>query len=179
MVVDRVIFVLDLSLSLSGQPMGMLYNGLMEILDSMERHDGILYDILIMGVGDDGENCQWLCDGMSSIYDVRDRVVEFRAIGHTPLLKALEEVAGRVTSLGGPEGTAIVLITDGQAGFTTAGEVEDAVSGCLMGCHRAVILVGYNPDEDVMDAFASSGDTVFNDSDSAICWIDELVGGWI
>lgn len=179
MAVGNMIFMLDLSLSLSGQPMGVLYNCMMEMMDSLERHDDLLYDALIMGTGDDGEGCQWLCDGMSPISELRDRVVEFRGMGHTPLLKAMEDVSGRVASLADTDGTAIVLITDGQAGFTTADEVGDAVSGCLRDCHRMVVLVGFNHDEDVMEAFASSEDMVFNDPDSAMGRINELMDGWI
>lgn len=178
MTVDSLIFVLDLSLSLSGPPIGILYNDMMELVDSLERHDHLMCDVLVMGTGDDGEGCQWLCDGMCPISDVRDVVGEFRAMGHTPLLSAIGEVSGRIASFDDPGDTAVLFITDGQAGFTTAAEVEDAVSGNMDGCHRMVLLVGYNHDEDVMSALASSEDMVFNDTHSVVDKVDELVDDW-
>ena len=178
MTVSFVLFVLDLSLSLSGSPIGILYNHMMELMDSLERHEDLMADVLMMGTGDDGEGCQWLCNGMCPIADVRGALSEFRAMGHTPLMKAVEEVAGRVAALDDPTKTAVVFITDGQVGFTTAGEVADAVSGCLRGCHRMVLLVGFNHDEDVMVALASSERMVFGDTNSVSSVMDRLVGGW-
>lgn len=178
MAVDSIIFVLDLSLSLEGPSIGMLYNDVLEVMDSLERHDGILCDMLLMGTGDDGEGCSWLCDCMLPLCEVRDRVTEFVAMGHTPILKAVEEVAGRVAALDDPGKVMMLFVTDGQVGFTTVGEMEDAVSGCLYGCPRMVLLVGYNHDEDVISVLASSEDMVFNDVDSVIERMNELVDDW-
>lgn len=178
MTVGSVIFVLDLSLSLVGSPIGMLYNDLLEVMDSLECHDDLLCDMLLMGTGDDGEGCRWLCGGMCPLPEARDRMGEFTAMGHTPILKAVEEVSGRVAASDDPEGTMVLFITDGQVGFTTAGEMEDAVSGCLHGCPRMVLLLGYNHDEDVISMLASSEDMVFNDVDSVIERMNALVDDW-
>ena len=174
-----VLFVLDVSLSLDNGGMGVLYNHLMEIMDSLDVYDDLTGDMLLMGTGVNGDECEWLSGSMVPLVELRDMMNGMdRAMGLTPVLNALEHLAGRVATMDPSVKPAIIFLTDGQTGYVTAEEVGYAVSGCLRDCPRLVLLTGYNHDEDVMDVLASSPEHVTNDPYAMTDAIRGLLGGF-
>ena len=166
-----MVIVLDTSLSLNGSRIGSLYAGTLEIMEFLEDYcerSGrfVNGDILLMGTGDDGDGCEWLCGEMVPVDSLHNQIQgEFVVNGHTVLIQSLLAVEQCIcdNNLNTDE-VMMILITDGEFGFTTKDDVENALAGRLGGCERLVMLVGHAYDEDIVFSVASSREMVFKNN---------------
>lgn len=182
----NVIIVLDMSLSLRGQRIGSLYTGTLEFLESMEDYcdrtgRDVSGDILLMGIGDEGDECEWLCGDMVSMEEIHDTIErEFLPNGHTVILKAIESAGQRIIDSRLPQSrTAVIFITDGEFGFVTKEEAEEAILGNMDSCSRMALLVGHAYDEDVVRAIVSDEEWIFHiySSNALFNCLSEIMDG--